>query len=157
MSVLDKLNQDTSVMLCKMRSTGLVKIRVDMISDRPLAEENYQLQGTDGCYESSRAGDEGNRIWLRHRCEREQWLPLEELADEFLPDYYKEAEESAKKAGHGGSDYYQVVDFIEAIQGKRKLEIGIHESMDMTMPGLMSQQSIEEEGRWIDVPDTREW
>ena len=48
-------NEDSCVMLCKMRSGGLVKIRVDMLSDRPHAMTNYQLQGTDGCYESSRA------------------------------------------------------------------------------------------------------
>jgi hypothetical protein len=29
--------------------------------------------------------------------------------------------------------------------------------MDMTMPGLISQQSIAEGGRWIDVPDSRAW
>jgi len=29
--------------------------------------------------------------------------------------------------------------------------------MDMTLPGLVSQQSILEEGRWIDVPDSRQW
>ena len=35
--------------------------------------------------------------------------------------------------------------------------IGIHEAMDMTVPGLVSQQSITEDGRWITVPDSREW
>ena len=35
--------------------------------------------------------------------------------------------------------------------------IGIHASMDMTLPGLLSQQSVAEGGRWVDVPDSREW
>ena len=48
-------NQASCVMLCKMASGGLVKIRVDMISDRPHSMTNYQLQGVDGCYESARA------------------------------------------------------------------------------------------------------
>ena len=29
--------------------------------------------------------------------------------------------------------------------------------MDMTLPGLLSQQSIEEGGSWLDVPDSRDW
>ena len=41
-------------MLCKMRSGGLVKIRVDMVSDRPHNMVNYQRQANDGCYESDR-------------------------------------------------------------------------------------------------------
>ncbi|KKL76872.1 hypothetical protein LCGC14_2040570, partial [marine sediment metagenome] len=35
--------------------------------------------------------------------------------------------------------------------------IGIHESMDMTIPGLISQQSILKGGAWLDVPDSRSW
>ncbi len=29
--------------------------------------------------------------------------------------------------------------------------------MDMTLPGLISQQSILEDGRWLDVPESRDW
>lgn len=150
--------QDTSVMLCKMRSGGLVKIRVDMISDRPHAMTNYQIQGTDGCYESARAPGEKDRIWLRSRCaDMNTWLDLDTLEDEFLPDYWRAGSSHASKAGHGGGDYFEVVDFIEAVQGKRSCPIGIHESMDMTLPGLVSQQSVRQGGEWLDVPDSREW
>ena len=75
-------NEDTCVMLCKMASGGLVKIRVDMLSDRPHAMENYQLQGTDGCYESARAPGEKDRVWLRSRCESaDEWLDLATLEE----------------------------------------------------------------------------
>ena len=151
-------NEDSCVMLCKMRSGGLVKIRVDMLSNRPHAATNYQLQGTDGCYESARAAGERNRIWLRSRCKDEQeWLDLTTLEDEFLPEYWKQGMEAASKAGHGGGDYFEVLDFVDAALGKRPCPIGIHEAMDMTLPGLVSQQSITEGGCWIDVPDSRDW
>ncbi|HUU69289.1 MAG TPA: Gfo/Idh/MocA family oxidoreductase [Planctomycetota bacterium] len=151
-------NEDSCVMLCKMRSGGLVKIRVDMLSDRPHLCNGYQLQGTDGCYESSRAAGEPHRVWLRSRCKDAQaWMDLAELEDEFLPDYWKKGEELAHKAGHGGGDYFEVLDFLDAALGKRPPAVGIHEAMDMTMPGLISQQSIAASGRWIEVPDSREW
>ncbi len=150
-------NEDSCVMLCKMRSGGLVKIRVDMLSDRPHAMTNYQLQGTDGCYESARARGETNRIWLRSRSpDPNAWLALESLEDEFLPNFWKQASEAARKAGHGGGDYFEVLDFVDAIRGK-PAPIGIHEAMDMTLPGLVSQQSILEGSRWLDVPDSRDW
>jgi predicted dehydrogenase len=151
-------NQDACVMLCRMRSGGLVKIRVDMLSDRPHAMTNYQVQGTDGCYESARSRGGNHRIWLRSRCpDVRAWMDLDTLAEEFLPEYWKRGEENAAKAGHGGGDYFEVLDFVEAVEGNRPCPIGIHEAMDMTLPGLCSQQSILEGSRWIDVPDSRQW
>ena len=151
-------NEDSCVMLCKMASGGLVQIRVDMLSDRPHAMTNYQLQGTDGCYESARAWGEKNRIWLRGRCrDMNTWMDLEELAGEFLPDFWKEGMARAEKAGHGGGDYFEILDFVYAALGRRPCPIGIHEAMDMTLPSLVSQQSIVEGGRWLDVPDSRSW
>ena len=150
-------NQDSCVMLCRMRSGGLVKIRVDMLSDRPHAMTNYQLQGTDGAYESARAEGEKHRVWLRRRAADPQWTDLETLADEFLPEYWKRGEEQAAKAGHGGGDYFELLDFVSAIEGAGSCPIGIHAAMDMTLPGLCSQASIRQGGAWIDVPDSREW
>jgi len=151
-------NQDTCVMLCRMRSGGLAKIRVDMLSDRPHAMTNYQAQGTDGAYESARAEGERNRVWLRDRCQDPHtWMDLEDLADEFLPDYWKRGEEEAAKAGHGGGDYFEILDFVDAIDGTRPCPVGIHEAMDMTLPGLCSQDSIGRHGVWVNVPDSRTW
>jgi predicted dehydrogenase len=151
-------NEDTCVMLCKMRSGSLVKIRVDMLSDRPHAMTNYQIQGTDGCYESARAPGEKGRIWLRSRCpDAHTWLDIETLAEEFLPDYWKAGQEIAAQVGHGGGDYFEILEFVDAIQGKRHSPIGIHEALDMTLPGLVSQASIRQGGRWLDVPDSRAW
>lgn len=151
-------NQDSTVMLGRMRSGGLVKIRVDMLSDRPHAMTNYQIQGTDGCYESARAPGERNRIWLRDRCpDMNTWLDLEEVADECLPARWREAWATAQRAGHGGGDYFEVLDFVAAIRGTRPCPIGIHEAMDMTLPGLVSQASARDGGAWKPVPDSRDW
>ncbi len=108
-------------MLCKMSSGALVKIRVDMLSDRPHACTNYRLQGADGCYESARAHGERDRIWLRGRCKDvNTWLYLDERSDEFLPDSWKK-------------------------------------NMELTLPGLISQQSIAQGSAWLPVPDSRSW
>ncbi len=150
-------NEDSCVMLCKMKSGALVKIRVDMLSDRPHAMKNYQLQGTDGCYESARAHGERNRIWLKSICKGMEWMDIEQLEEEFLPQEWKQQAEIAMKTGHGGGDFFEVMDFADAINGERKCPIGIDEAMDMTLPGLISQQSIINNGAWIEVPDPRNW
>lgn len=151
-------NEDSCVMLCKMASGGLAKIRVDMLSDRPHAMTNYALQGTDGCYESARAPGERHRIWLRALCEDpNEWLDLDTLAEDYIPTGWRELAEKAKLAGHGGGDFFVIHDFVQAIRTGMPPSIGIDEAMDMTLPGLVSQQSILEGGRWLDVPNSRDW
>jgi predicted dehydrogenase len=151
-------NEDSCVMLCKMQSGGLAKIRVDMLSDRPHAMHNHLLQGTDGAYESARAAGERHRIWLRSRStDPNTWLDLEALEEEFLPTGWRTLANKAQQAGHGGGDFFVVLDFVEAALGRQPVPLGIHEALGMTLPGLVSQQSIGEGGRWIEVPDSRAW
>lgn len=156
--------QASSTMLCKTEKEALIKIRVDLLSDRPHAMTNYQLQGTDGCYESSR-GDSRNmgKIWLRKLSKNIAWTDLDafqtvaELAEKYMPSMWRKSGEAASKAGHGGGDYFEILDFVDAIEGKRAPVIGIHEAMDMTLPGLVSQQSIVQDSAWLPVPDSRTW
>jgi predicted dehydrogenase len=149
---------DTAVMLCKTSKAALVKIRVDMVSDRPHCMNMYQLQGTKGCYESGRAPQERHKVWLADLCkDKNTWLDLADLEAQYMPEMWRNASEEAKKAGHGGSDYFEMMDFIAAVQGKTPCPIGIHEAMDMTLPGLVSQQSVLHGGAWMEVPDSRQW
>ena len=145
--------EDTCLMLCQMRSGGLVKIRMDMLSNRPHAMTNYQLQGTTGCYEST-----GHRIWLRSKCQSpDQWLDLASIEQDYLPENWIKFADAAKTAGHGGGDLIEMLDFVAAIDGTQPCPIGIHEALDMTLPGLISQESIAQGGAWLPVPDSRDW
>ncbi len=160
--------EDTSVMLCRMSGGGLVKIRVDMLSVRPHNMSGYSLQGATGCYESSRGLTDQDKIWLQHRdpeggpnasgydCTY-KWEALDEIVEQYLPDWYKSGSEIAKQAGHGGGDFFEVLDFVDFVESRRPCPIGIHQAMDMTLPGLVSQQSISSEGNWLPVPDSRTW
>lgn len=152
-------NEDSCLMLCRMSGGGLVKIRVDMLSDRPHAMTNYQLQGTDGCYESARAKNEANRIWLRGKGDEEKpdWSRLETLEDAYLARSWREDADAAAAGGHGGGDYFVMKEYFASIRESRAPLIGMHRAMDMTLPGLMSQQSIVDGGVWLAVPDSRTW
>lgn len=151
-------NQDSCVMLAKTEKGALIKIRVDMLSERPHAMTNYSLQGTKGCYESARARGETNRIWLADVCEdKNEWMDLAALEAEHMPEMWRSPSDAAKKAGHGGGDYFEILDFVSAIVEGTPCPVGIHEAMDMTLPGLVSQASILEGGAWMEVPDSREW
>jgi predicted dehydrogenase len=149
--------EDSVTMMCRLSGGGLVQIRVDMLSNRPHNMVHYALQGTEGCYESTDGYRGTPKIWLKARNEQPAWEPLENLEEEYLPEYWKHPPEAAIKAGHGGGDYWEVHDFITAIREDREPPIGIDKAMDMTLPGLVSQQSISQGATQVAVPDSRNW
>lgn len=155
----DAYEQEDSILtLCRMSGGGLVKLRLDMLSDRPHNMTYYSLQGTDGCYEAARGLGDEPKVWLRERSPDEvQWEPLEALAQDFLPEQWLHPPQEALSAGHGGGDYWELHDFVDAIVSGAEPPIGIHEAMDMTLPGLVSQVSIAQGGAWVAVPDSRLW
>jgi hypothetical protein len=119
---------------------------------------NYSLQGTKGCYESARAPHEPHRIWLEDLCpDKNVWIDLAELENTHMPEMWRNPPEAALRAGHGGGDYFEVLDFVESIVNGSPCPIGIHEAMDMTLPGLISQASVAAGNAWMDVPDSRTW
>jgi predicted dehydrogenase len=158
-------NQDTCVMLAQTARGALIKIRVDMLSERPHPMTvYYALQGTGGCYESARSPQERHKLWLTDRCEsKDSWMDLDDLADEYLPEMWRQSPGAAFRAGHGGGDYWEVLDFVRSIVDGVPCPVpgapgpGIHEAMDMTLPGLISQASIAAGGAWLEVPDSRSW
>jgi predicted dehydrogenase/RimJ/RimL family protein N-acetyltransferase len=148
-------HEDTTVTLCKTDRDGLIDLRLSLVSPRPY-ETHYHYQGTDGAYE------DGN-LWLRELSEEPKWFQVDDLlkdrafAGRYLPEDWLNPPPEALSAGHGGGDFFEVRDFIRAVRGEIPTPIGIHAAMDMTLPGLVSQQSILSGGEWMWVPDSRAW
>jgi predicted dehydrogenase len=150
--------EDSVHMACRMERGGLANIRLDMLSNRPHNMTYYSLQGTEGCYEAPRGAGDRHKVWLKSRHEDPNaWHDLSDFEEEFLPDDWLHPPAEALKSGHWGGDYMVVKDFLDAIVEDRDPPIDIHAAMDMTVPGLISQQSIDQGGVWLGVPDSREW
>ena len=150
--------EDSILLLCKTASEKLTRIRFDILSNRPHAMANYTLQGTKGVYESARRHGEGHWVWLEgYSKDSEEWLPLDQFEAEFMPEMWRNPPKEALEAGHGGGDYFEVMDFVEAVKGRRPAPVGIHQAMDMTLPGIVSRESIARGGEWLPVPDSRAW
>ncbi len=149
--------EDSITTLCRLSGGGLVVLRLDMLSNRPHNMGYVSLQGTEGCFEMPRGLGDVPKVWLNSRSEKLEWQPLDDFAEEFLPEHWLNPPPEALKAGHWGGDYWELDDFIGAILEDRELEIGLHQALDITLPGLASQQSIAQGGTWVAVPDSRTW
>ncbi|MBP3962365.1 Gfo/Idh/MocA family protein [Paenibacillus lignilyticus] len=147
--------EDTSITICQMESGKLIKLRIDCISKRPHNMSYYTLQGTKGSFEAPRGLGDTHKIWLASMGDPEDhaaWRPLSDY-NVYLPERYKNVTEEQKAAGHWGGDYFIVEDFVEAVKGNRKPAIDVYDACEWTAVALLSELSIMNGGRTIDMPN----
>jgi predicted dehydrogenase len=150
---------DTVLMLARTAHGALLKIRLDLLSNRPHLMNYYSVQGTAGAYEAARVAGAPNHVYLLGQSpasagEEAQWEPLDAYTEKFLPERYRQV---AAGAGHGGTDTWPVRDFLDAVVADRTPELDIYAALDMTLPGLVSEDSFYEHGAWRAVPNPRLW
>jgi predicted dehydrogenase len=150
--------EDSYVMLCKTEQERLIKIRTDGVSPRPYGR-NHLLQGTKGVYESQRIGEGDGRkgiekVYIEGQSEEECWDELSKFEKKYTPKLWTDYESNNKT---GGANNLMLLDFINSIYNNKKSPIDIHAAMDMTLPGIISQQSVLRNNIWLEVPDSRSW
>lgn len=147
-------NDDVTQTLCQLASGKLVKVRVDTVSPRPHLMNYYQIQGTKGCFEMPRLGGEAKIAIATEEDPRgfEHWRPLSDF-NEYLPERYRRNE--GINAGHGGGDYYIVWDFIDAVEKNVMPELNVYKAAEWTAVALLSQLSVTNNGRVMEMPDFR--
>lgn len=148
---------DTTLVMCQLQSGKLVRIRLDCLSPRPHNMVGYALQGTKGSFESAREPGGKHLVWFDDQNENPDHAHWRDLMDykEYLPERYQTATEEQQAAGHGGGDFFLVEDFVRAIRTGEAPDIGIYEACEWTAVGLLSELSVTNGGRSIDVPNFR--
>lgn len=148
---------DTSVTICRLTNNKIAQIRIDCLSPRPHNMAYYQLQGTKGVYEAPRGFGDAHKIWLTGMDEdtdHAKWRGLTEFND-YLPDRYKNATADQRNSGHGGGDFFIVEDFINAIRTNTKPDIDVYNGCEWTAVALLSELSVMNGGREMEMPDFR--
>ena len=147
--------EDTVMMMCKTESGALIKIRIDMLSNRP-ANTYHSLQGLKGCYEDSRGFGSTPKVWLEDYSEGNKWQPLSDFEADFTSEIWKNPPEEAVKAGFVREEYFLARDFVDSIIQDIDPPIDVYTALDFTVPGLVSEESIANGGMPVKVPDFRE-
>lgn len=142
--------EDSVTLLARTRRGALIRTRLDLLSNRPHLMDYFAVQGTIGAYESGRGFGDRPRVHLGGSTDA--WEPLEAHIDRFLPDRYATPPAGA---GHWGSDAWPFLEFLDAVERGTTPPIDVMRALDMTLPGIVSEQSIAEGGAWRHVPDPR--
>ena len=153
------LRQDSgTTTMCRTANGKLLNIRVDCTSPRPHNMTYYQLQGTKGIFQAASHGfgdlDKVSFLGENNPLGNMQWEPLTNY-NEYLPERYKKATDEQNAAGHGGGDFFIVEDFINAIRTGIQPEIDVYKACEWTAVGLLSELSVTNNGRTMQMPHFR--
>ena len=140
-----------SVILCRMDSGAVFRI---FGLGLPGHSNWYRVHGDRGAMEITRGpgyfGPGQVRIW------HEEWdlRPGELRERTYLPDWPEHAE-LARKAGHGGGDFWTNFEFANAIRSGRPPFLDVYRGVAMSSVGILAWKSALADGAPFDVPDFR--
>jgi len=106
------------------------------------------VQGTKGLFEGY-----PHRAYVEGRGRNDQWVDAATLRAEFDHPLWKELEEQAKGAGHGGMDFIEDYRLIKCLREGKPLDMTVYDAVALSSVVGLSVESIAKRGRPIDVPD----
>jgi len=138
-----------SVILCRMDNGAVFRIFGLNI---PGHSNWYRVHGTRGAMEITRGpgyfGPGQVRVW------HDEWdlRPGELRERTYLPDW-PEHVELARKAGHGGSDFWTNFEFANAIRSSRQPFLDVYRGVAMSSVGILAWKSALQDGAPFALPD----
>jgi predicted dehydrogenase len=121
-----------------------IVINYDMQLPRPY-DNRWMIQGTRGIYNEQR-----NAVYLLDRSpEYHQWEPFTPYQDQYEHKWWQQE----VQGDHGGTDYIELRQFVEAVRNKTQTPIDVYDTVLMSVSGPLSEQSIAMNSVPVKVPD----
>ncbi len=136
-----------------------IVINYDMQLPRPY-DNRWMIQGTDGLYDEDRGV-----VYLDGRSPKyEEWEPFAPYQEKYEHSWWKALREPSARnltpqlrdqfmVGHGGVDYLELVQFVNAVKNKTALPINVYDSVIMSVIIPLSEQSIAAGSAPVPCPD----
>jgi predicted dehydrogenase len=152
---------DIVTSLVKTKKGNTIVINYDMQLPRPY-DNRWEIQGTEGIYNEQR-----NAIYLHDRSPKyEEWESFDPYQEKYEHAWWKPLQQKSSSAsagkdeiekqlalGHGGTDYLELKEFLEAVRNKTQTPVDVYDSVLMSVICPLSEKSIAEGGSTVDCPD----
>ena len=136
----------TTVIKCYNGET--VVVSHDTNNPRPYSL-NFRVQGTNGIW----MGDNYS-IYLEDQSPNpHEWEPFDKYLDKYDHPLWKNFENDADGAGHGGIDFFIMRAFIESVKRGTKSPIDVYDAVSMSVISPLSEKSIENGSMAVEFPD----
>ena len=125
-----------------------IVVNYDMQLPRPY-DNRWMVQGTLGIYNEQR-----NSIYLVDRSPNyHQWEPFGPYQEEFDHTWWKEANSGKGSASHGGTDYLELRQFLNAVRDRTQTPIDVYDSVIMSVLVPLAEESIANGSAPVKCPD----
>ena len=136
----------TTVIKCYNGQT--VVVSHDTNNPRPYSL-NFRVQGTNGIW----MGDQYS-IYLEDQSPKpHEWEPFDKYLDQYDHSLWKDFENDADGAGHGGIDFFIMRAFIESVKRGVKPPIDVYDAVSMSVISPLSEKSISNGSTAVEFPD----
>ncbi|MDD4193030.1 MAG: Gfo/Idh/MocA family oxidoreductase [Mangrovibacterium sp.] len=146
-----KLNYKSGDVNCSLIQTSAgitVTLYYDSLSPRPV-DFIYRVQGTQGIYSGTL-----NKIYLEDASpQSHEWEEIDRYQEKYDHPLWKQFGDTARKTGHGGSDYLCMRDFVEAIRNRTEFPIDVYDAATWSIITALTEESTTHKSRPVDFPD----
>lgn len=156
---------DSATTLIRTKGGAVITLRLDWLSARPHNMTHYGLQGSKGAYVSPRHDREDPLVWIDGRSPGKseglqgqppaEWESLWTYAAEYEHPLWRKWNEEAKRAGHGGGDFFIIDEFAGAILENRRPAIDVYDAVLWSSVFPLSVQSVAARGKPVPFPNFR--
>ena len=112
----------------------------------------YRFHGTRGLMENTRGMNHGMLRIVHEEWDRRKSDVGEKI---YVPDFPVHGD-LARKAGHGGGDFFTNFHFAEAIRKGEQPYLDVYRGLEMTLVGIQGWRSCLANGAPFDIPDFRD-
>ena len=153
-------NDPTVTMTVKRQDTcGPIMLRMDngavvkLLQGGLRGHQNFvRIHGNKGLMENCRHGNTGMLRIRREPFDKRKGEPVEKI---YAPDFPVH-HQKAKKAGHGGGDFFMNYHFADAIRKGRQPYLDVYRGVTMSIVGILAWRSALNDSAPLEVPDFRQ-
>ena len=152
---------DIVTTLVKTKKGNTIVINYDMQLPRPY-DNRWEIQGTEGIYNEQR-----HAIYLHDRSPKyEEWEPFDPYQVKYEHAWWKPLQPPSGSTltgkdevvnqlapGHVGTDYLELIQFLNAVRNKTQTPVDVYDSVLMSVICPLSEKSIAEGGSTVECPD----
>ena len=135
--------------MLRMNNDAVVKL----LQGHLRGHQNFvRIHGSRGLMENCRHGD---KQAVRLRIEKWEKKPEEYVEQVITPEFPAFAE-AARRAGHGGGDFFTNYYFAEAIRSGEQPFLNVYRAVEMSIVGILAYRSALNDSAPVAVPDFRD-
>jgi predicted dehydrogenase len=138
---------DVNTTLIKTYRGISITLYYDSQTPRPV-DFIWRVQGTKGIYSGTL-----NKIHLEDQSRPHQWEEANRYKEEFEHPNWKAYGDLAQSHGHGGSDYFCMLDFINAVRNRSDVPIDVYDAATWSVITELTETSVNNKSRAVDFPD----